>query len=163
MIDSKHSELSIVRQCELSQISRSSFYYRPTGESSLNLKLMRMIDEQYLRTPFYGSRQMARYLRRQGYKVGRKRIQRLMRKMGLSAIYQAPNTSKPNLEHKIYPYLLRDVAIEHPDHVWCSDITYSAPSSRRRHERRIRDLSMSGMHSHSEGRKRNECQLSATG
>jgi putative transposase len=124
MVDSKYPKLSITRQCELLQIARSSYYYDPTGESALNLKLMRLIDEQFLETPFYGSRQMARHLRRQGYSVGRKRVQRLMRKMGISAIYQAPKTSKPHPEHKIYPYLLRNVSITQPDHVWCADITY---------------------------------------
>jgi putative transposase len=124
MVDSKHPELSISRQCEILRISRSLFYYSPKGESPRNLRLMRMIDEQFLETPFYGSRQMARHLRRQGEDVGRKRVQRLMRKMGVSAIYQAPKTSKPHPDHKIYPYLLREVSIDRPDHVWCADITY---------------------------------------
>ena len=124
MIESDHSRLSIARQCELISISRSSFYYRGKGESELNLHLMRQIDEQFLETPYYGSRQMARHLRRQGYCVGRKRVRRLMRKMGLTAIYQRPRTSEPHPEHRIYPYLLRDQIIERPDHVWCADITY---------------------------------------
>jgi putative transposase len=124
MIDSGHSRLSIARQCELASISRSSFYFVGKGESNLNLHLMRVIDEQFLETPYYGSRQMARHLRRQGYSVGRKRIRRLMRKMGLAAIYQKPRTSEPHPEHRIYPYLLREQNIERPDHVWCSDITY---------------------------------------
>ena len=123
-VDPKHSELSIVRQCELLKISRSLYYYEPKGEGELNLNLMRRIDEQFLETPFYGSRQMARHLRRQGYPIGRKRIRRLMRKMGISAIYQTPRTSKPHPEHKIYPYLLRNVSITRPDHAWCADITY---------------------------------------
>jgi putative transposase len=124
MVDSEFPKLSIMRQCELLQISRSSYYYDPKGESDLNLKLMRLIDEQFLKTPFYGSRQMARHLRGQGHKIGRKRVQRLMRRMGISAIYQAPKTSTPHPEHKIYPYLLRDVLITRPNHVWCTDITY---------------------------------------
>ena len=124
MIDSGHSRLSIARQCALVSISRSSFYFVGKGESDLNLHLMRQIDEQFLDTPYYGSRQMARHLRRQGYCVGRKRIRRLMRKMGLAAIYQKPRTSEPHPEHRIYPYLLRDQIIERPDHVWCADITY---------------------------------------
>jgi len=124
MVDSKHSQLSIRRQCEILRISRSSYYYESKGESELHLKLMRLIDEQFLETPYYGSRQMARHLRRQGYNIGRKRVQRLMRKMGISAIYQAPKTSKPHPEHKIYPYLLRDVTVTRPNHVWCADITY---------------------------------------
>ena len=123
-VDPKHSELSIVRQCELLKISRSLYYYEPKGEGELNLNLMRRIDEQFLETPFYGSRQMVRHLRRQGYNIGRKRIRRLMRKMGISAIYQTPRTSKPHPEHKIYPYLLRNVSITRPDHAWCADITY---------------------------------------
>jgi len=124
MIDPKHRRLSIARQCELLRISRSSFYYEGKGEKPLNLKLMRLIDEQFLETPYFGSRQMARHLRREGYNIGRKRVRRLMRKMSISAIYQAPKTSTPHPEHKIYPYLLRDVSITRPDHVWCADITY---------------------------------------
>jgi len=124
MIDPNHPRLSVVRQCELVSISRSSFYYEGKGESLLNLELMRLIDEQFLETPYYGSRQMTRHLRRQGYSVSRKRIRRLMRKMGLTPIYQKPRTSEPHPEHRIYPYLLRDVPIDHPDHVWCADVTY---------------------------------------
>ena len=95
-----------------------------TGENPLNLTLMRVIDEQFMETPWYGSRQMARHLRRQDFDVGRKRMQRLMRNMGLAAIFQAPRTSTPHPEHRIYPYLLRGLTIERPNHVWCSDITY---------------------------------------
>ena len=124
MIDPNHPRLSIVCQCELVMISRSSFYYEGKGETALNLELMRLIDEQFLETPYYGSRQMKRHLVRQGYCVGRKRIRRLMRKMGLTPIYQKPRTSEPHPEHRIYPYLLRDVPIDRPDYVWCSDITY---------------------------------------
>ena len=124
MIDPDHLRLSIVRQCELVSIARSSHYYTGKGESALNLELMRVIDEQYLFTPWYGSRQMARHLRRQGYGVGRERIRRLMRKMGLTAIYQKPKTSKPDTGHRIYPYLLRNVRIDRPNQVWCADITY---------------------------------------
>ena len=90
-------------------ISRSSFYYEAQGEKPLNLEIMRLIDEQFLETPWYGSRQMARWLRRQERRVGRKRVARLMRKMGLAPVYQKPNTSKPHPEHRIYPYLLRGV------------------------------------------------------
>ena len=106
-----HPRLSIVQQCTLLSIHRSSYYYRSKGESPLNLQLMRLIDEQYLETPWYGTRQMVRHLRRRGYCVGRKRIRSLMRKMGLSAIYQKPNTSKAYPEHRVYPYLLRETAI----------------------------------------------------
>jgi len=124
MIDPNEPKLSIVRQCELLSVSRSSFYFDAKGESPLNLKLMRLIDEQFLQTPFYGSRQMARWLRRRGYRVGRKRARRLMRKMGLVPIYQAPKTSLANPVHKVYPYLLRDITIDRPNQVWCADITY---------------------------------------
>jgi len=124
MIDPDEPRLSIVRQCELVCISRSSFYFQAKGESPLNLTLMRLVDEQFLRTPFYGSRQMARWLRRQGYRVGRKRVRRLMRLMGLTPIYQGPKTSAAHPDHKIYPYLLRDVTVDRPNRVWCADITY---------------------------------------
>ena len=124
MIDPDHSELSIVRQCELASISRSGFYDQPAGETPLNLALMRLIDRQFLETPWYGSRQMARHLRREGYPVGRKRVRRLMAKMGLEPIYQRPRTTVPHPEHQIYPYLLREMVIERPNQVWCADITY---------------------------------------
>ncbi len=124
MIDCNHPTLSIVRQCKLVSISRASFYRQSGGESEENLLLMRLIDEQFLATPFYGSRQMARHLRRQGWCVGRKRVRRLMRKIGLAAIYQKPRTSDPHPQHRIYPYLLRNLVIEQPDHVWCADVTY---------------------------------------
>ena len=124
MITPDHPGLSIVRQCELGSIARSSHYHTGKGESAFNLHLMRLIDEQFLYTPWYGSRQMACYLRRQGFHVGRKRIRRLMRKMGLRAIYQEPKTSKAHPAHQIFPYLLRHVQIDRPNHVWCSDLTY---------------------------------------
>lgn len=113
-----------MRQCKLLSVNRSTYYYQPSGESELNLELMRLIDEQYLETPFYGQRQMSRHLRREGYGVSRTRIGRLMKLMGLSAIYQKPNTSKPHPQHKVYPYLLRDMTIDRPNQVWCADITY---------------------------------------
>ena len=124
MIEPKHRELSIIRQCRLVSIARSSYYYEGRGESSLNLQLMRRIDEQFLETPFYGSRQMVRWLRRQGYTVGRKRVRRLMRRLGLQAVYQRPKTSNPNPAHKIYPYLLRNLEVTRPNQVWCADVTY---------------------------------------
>jgi putative transposase len=124
MIDSDHRSLSIARQCELVSISRSGFYYQPLGESELNLTLMRLIDEQHMRTPFYGARQMARYLRREGYVVGRKRVRRLMQKMGLCVVYQRPRTSVRAIDHEVYPYLLRDLVIDRPNQVWCADLTY---------------------------------------
>ncbi len=124
MIEPRHPHLSVVRQCELVAVSRSGFYHRPAGETSLNLELMRLIDAQFLETPWYGSRQMARHLRRGGHVVGRKRIRRLMAKMGLAPIYRRPRTTVPHPEHRIFPYLLRDLAIDRPDQVWCADITY---------------------------------------
>ena len=124
LISVNHPRLSVVRQCTLVDISRSSYYYTPRGESEFNLKLMGKIDRQFLKTPFYGSRQMARHLRRQGYAVGRTRIRRLMRRMGLQAIYQKPRTSTPNAHHRVYPYLLRGLSIKRANQVWCSDITY---------------------------------------
>jgi putative transposase len=111
--------LSVRRQCELLGLNRSSWYYRPAGESAENLQWMRRIDEQYLKTPFYGSRKMAAELG-----IDRKRAQRLMRLMGLEAIYPKPHLSRNDAEHRIYPYLLRNVAIVRPDQVWSSDITY---------------------------------------
>ena len=126
MIDPGHPRLSIVRQCKLASISRASFYRPATIETPENLALMRLIDEVFLECPFYGARQMARHLRRLGRRIGRKRVRRLMRKIGLAPIYQAPKTSEPNPEHKIYPYLLRHLVIERPNHVWCADITYIA-------------------------------------
>jgi len=127
MIDSANRNLSILRQCRLLKVSRSSWYYKLKEASPFNLSLMRMIDEQFLATPYYGSRQMTRQLRRIGYRVSRKRIRRLMRLMGLKAIYQAPKTSLPHPDHKVYPYLLKELTINHSNQVWCSDITYSAP------------------------------------
>jgi len=124
MISRDHPDLSLSRQCEVLSISRSSFYYELKGESPENLMLMRRIDELFLKYPFYGSRQMVRQLRREGIHVGRHRVRRLMRLMGLQAIYQAPRTSDPHPEHRIYPYLLRNMAIMRPNQVWCADITY---------------------------------------
>ena len=124
MIEPEHPRLSVVRQCELVSISRSGFYYRPAGETPLNLTLMRLIDEQFLETPWYGSRQMARHLRREGYTVGRKRVRRLMALMGLEPIYQRPRTTIPHPGHRIYPYLLREMVVDRPNRVWCADITY---------------------------------------
>ena len=124
MVNSKHGQLSITRQCRLVSIARSSFYYEGRGESPLNLRLMRLIDEQFLETPFYGSRQMTRWLRRQGYTVSRKRVRRLMRLLGIQAVFQRPRTSEPHPEHRVYPYLLRDLEITSPNHVWCADVTY---------------------------------------
>ena len=117
MIEPDHPRLSIVRQCELASISRSSFYREPTVESEETLRLMRLIDGQFLETAWYGSRQMARHLRRNGWCVGRHRVRRLMTKMGLAPIYQHPKTSEPHPRHKIYPYLLRHLTVDQPNHV----------------------------------------------
>jgi len=116
--------LSITRQCRILSVSRSSFYYAAKGESEANLALMRRIDELFMKYPFYGSRQMTRHLRREGEVVGRHRVRRLMRLMGLEAIFQKPRTSEPHPEHRIYPYLLKGMAINAANQVWCSDITY---------------------------------------
>ena len=124
MIEPETREPSIFRQCQLLGLNRSSFYYQPRPVQSDDLELMRLIDAQYLKTPTYGSRSMARHFRRQGRRVNRKRIQRLMRLMGIEAIYPKPHTSRPFPEHKIYPYLLRKIEIDHVNHVWASDISY---------------------------------------
>ena len=124
MIEPGHPGLSVARQCELVSISRSSFYYQPAGETAENLALMRLIDAQFLETPWYGSRQMARHLRRDGHEVSRKRVRRLMAIMGLVPIYQRPRTTVPNPEHRIWPYLLRGMVIDRPNQVWCTDLTY---------------------------------------
>jgi putative transposase len=126
MIDREHPELSLVRQCSLLGVSRSSLYYQPAPASAEDLELMALLDRQYLKTPFYGSRKMTAWLRTQGYQVNRKRVRRLMQVMGLEAIYRRPNTSKPGAEHKVYPYLLKGVAIDRVNQVWTADITYLA-------------------------------------
>jgi putative transposase len=124
MVEKDHPRLSITEQCRLLSISRSAFYYEPKGETALNLVLMRQIDEQFLETPFYGVRQMTWHLRAEGRLVNEKRIRRLMRLMGLMPIYQRPNTSRKAKGHKIWPYLLRGMAITRPNQVWCADVTY---------------------------------------
>ena len=124
LIEPTHSDISIVRQCEILDLSRSSYYYKPASESAENLALMRLIDEQYMATPFYGSRRMTAHLQHQGYGVNPKRIRRLMDVMGLEALYQKPRTSIANKEHLVYPYLLRNVPIERVNQVWSTDITY---------------------------------------
>lgn len=115
--------MSIARQCELIDLPRASFYYEPRGESSENLLYMRLIDEEYTRHPFYGTRRMTEWLKGEGYPLNRKRVGRLMGRMGLAAIYPGPRLSRGD-ESKKYPYLLRDLKVERPDQVWCTDITY---------------------------------------
>ncbi len=124
MIDRDHSQLSLVGQCSLLGVSRSSLYYQPAPASEEDLALMALMDRQYLKTPFYGSRRMMVWLRAQGYGVNRKRVRRLMRLMELEAIYRRPNTSKPAPEHKVYPYLLRGQEVNRVNQVWMADITY---------------------------------------
>ena len=124
MIDSDHPVLSITRQCMLLGLSRSTCYYQRLEVSAEDLKLMRLMDELHLRLPFYGSRRLAWSLRQAGYAVGRKRVQRLMRLMGIEATYPRPRTSDPHPDHRIYPYLLRDVVVSAADQVWSADITY---------------------------------------
>ena len=116
--------ISISRQCELLGLSRSSYYYPSEKEDPYNLQLMNLIDKQFTRTPFYGVERMTAYLNRQGHWVNVKRIRRLMRLMGLEAIYPKPRLSQSSQAHKRYPYLLKDLVIERPDQVWCADITY---------------------------------------
>jgi putative transposase len=124
LIECGHRALSIAHQCALVGVSRSSRYYTPKGENADNEHLMRLIDEQYLKTPWYGARQMARHLKRQGQWVNRKRVRRLMAKMGLMSVYPRPKTSKLHPAHAVYPYLLRALAVNRPDQVWCADVTY---------------------------------------
>jgi putative transposase len=116
--------LSVRRQCELLGLNRSSLYYVPATESAENLRLMRLLDEEYTRHPFQGSRRMTQWLVRQGEEVNRKRVQRLLRVMGLEVIYPKPRLSLAGRGHRVFPYLLRDVRIERPDQVWSTDITY---------------------------------------
>jgi putative transposase len=124
LIERDHPEISVRRQCELLGLNRSSLYYEPARESEYNLMLMRQIDEQYTRTPFYGWPRMTAHLRRLGYLVNHKRVQRLMHLMGLQALYPKPKTSRPAPGHQVYPYLLRGLTIDRPNQVWCADITY---------------------------------------
>jgi putative transposase len=124
MIDSAHEMISVSRQCELLDLSRSSYYYASERDDSYNQLLMNRIDEQFTKTPFYGVPKMTAWLKIQGHPVNHKRIRRLMRLMGLEAIYPKPKLSKANPEHKKYPYLLKNLLIDHPDQVWCADLTY---------------------------------------
>ena len=124
LVDREHPSLSITRQCALLGVSRSGVYYRPRERSEEDLALMQAMDRQYLETPFYGSRRMKGWLEREGSCVSRKRVQRLMRIMGLRAIYRGPRTSRPVPEHRVYPYLLEKARITRPNQVWAADITY---------------------------------------
>ena len=124
MVSRSHPHFSIVEQCALLKVSRSTLYYKPKPVSEDDLTLMRRIDEIYTKWPFYGSRKMVAELRGERCDVNRKRVRRLMRLMGIEAIYQKPNTSRKHQAHKIYPYLLRNLDINHANQVWCADITY---------------------------------------
>ena len=124
MVERADRVLPVSQQCRLLAVSRSAVYRKPAEVSAEDLALMTLIDRQYLARPYYGSRRMAAWLATQGHVVNRKRVRRLMRRLGLTAIYQRPNTSKPAMAHKIYPYLLGGLAIERVNQVWCSDVTY---------------------------------------
>jgi putative transposase len=124
LVEPGHAELSVRRQCQLLGLTRASFYYQAGTESDENLRLMRLLDAEYTRHPFYGSRKLTDWLRQRGEEVNRKRVQRLLRLMGLEAIYPKPRLSQGGKEQRIFPYLLRGVAIERPDQVWSTDITY---------------------------------------
>ncbi len=124
MLEWENSKLTILKQCELIEIARSTAYYQLQCATDEDIELMNLIDEQYTETPFYGSRKMTRHLRNLGYNINRKRVRPLMKKLGLEAIYCKPRLSKPNPNHKKFPYLLRGIKIVKPNQVWCTDITY---------------------------------------
>ncbi len=123
-MDRDHADISVRRQCELLGVNRSGLYYEPLGESKENLALMRLLDEQYTRAPFYGSRKMVEWLSTRGFEVNRKRVSRLMALMGIEAVYPKPKLSLPGEGHRVYPYLLRGVGVERVNQVWSTDITY---------------------------------------
>lgn len=124
MITKQHSSLSVTQQCRLLSLHRSGLYYQPCPQSEENLTIMRLLDEQYFKTPFYGVRRLTAWLKQQGYCINRKRVKRLMELMGWQTIYRRPNTSKPCKENRIYPYLLRGLDINRANQVWAMDITY---------------------------------------
>ena len=124
LVDRIHADISVRRQCELLGVNRAGLYYQPVGESEENLLLMRLLDEQYTRAPFYGSRKMTEWLATQGFEVNRKRVSRLMVVMGIEAVYPKPRLSQPGEGHKIYPYLLRGTEVKSVNQVWSTDITY---------------------------------------
>jgi putative transposase len=123
-VEPGHPEISVRRQCELLDVHRSGLYYQPVGESQENLLLMRLLDEQYTRTPFYGSRKMTEWLATVGHEVNRKRVSRLMEVLGIQAVYPKPKLSQSGEGHRIYPYLLRGTPVERVNQVWSTDITY---------------------------------------
>ena len=124
LVDHDDPDVPVVTQCRLLKVARSTLYYRPVPVSADDLAVMRRMDELHLAWPFYGSRRMTAVLRREGWRVNRKRVKRLMKVMAIEAIYQKPNTSKGHPDHKVYPYLLRGLTIDRPNQVWCADITY---------------------------------------
>lgn len=124
MIEPAHPQVSVARQCALVGLPRSSWYYQPVPVDAETLQVLRLLDEQYTRTPFYGIRRMTAWLHTQGFAVNPKRVRRLLRRMGLTAIYPGPRTSVPHPEHRVYPYLLRGVPITRANQVWSTDITY---------------------------------------
>jgi putative transposase len=124
MIDKQNSSLSVAGQCRILQVHRSGLYYQPCSESQENMDIMRLLDEQYYKTPFYGVRKLTVWLKGMGYTINRKRVKRLMDLMGWQTIYRRPNTSKPNKQNRIYPYMLKGLAINRPNQVWAMDITY---------------------------------------
>jgi putative transposase len=124
LVEQDHSKIGIRRQCELLGMNRSGLYYQPLGESQENLKLMRLLDEQYTRAPFYGSRKMVEWLATQEFEVNRKRVSRLMALMGIEAVYPKPKLSQPREGQRIYPYLLRGAEVNRVNQVWSTDITY---------------------------------------
>lgn len=124
LVEADNEKISVTRQCQLLGLNRTSIYYRRRPESVEDGELMRLIDEQYTMTPFYGYRRMTVYLQNSGFVVNHKRVRRLMRKLGLEAIYPKPNLSKPGKDYLTYPYLLKGVAVEYSDQVWATDITY---------------------------------------
>jgi putative transposase len=126
MINRESTVLSISAQCKLLNVSRGNLYYTPVPETQENLSIMSFLDKQYYKTPFYGSRKLTVILNNEGFKVCRKRVKRLMRKINWQTFYKAPNTSLANKEHKIYPYLLRNLVTEKANQVWSTDITYIA-------------------------------------
>jgi putative transposase len=123
MIDRTH-DLPVIRQCQILNLARSTAYYQPVPISPEDLALMRRIDELHLEFPFAGARTLRDLLRQEGHRVGRKHVRTLMNRMGIEALYQKPNTSKPHAAHPVYPYLLRNLIIDRPNHVWATDITY---------------------------------------
>lgn len=124
LVDQNDQLFSIRQQCDLLSVNRSNFYYTPATETNENLLYMRLLDEQYTEDPTYGVERMTAYLRRQGYQVNPKRVRRLLRTMGLDAVYQKPHLSMRNPQHKVFPYLLRGVSASYCDHIWSTDITY---------------------------------------